>query len=221
MEPRFEVGENGGSVPLPPALTGSLPTRDDVLAQSIPFDPARWKRLLPDAAFWPPELDDCPVDGRWPRVDRRTVFEIGSRADDPLGATQLFVAASVWGVGTSARTVSRRARSFEQDVGGHLGLRLSKAIAVSRAMGPEAAYARLLRGGDLHVDRLGPSFFTKILYFATDDLRSIHRRPLILDQYVAASLNRAEIADWTLSEWSPRAVRPMVRTRARLGGLPR
>jgi hypothetical protein len=131
------------------------------------------------------------------------VFEIGSRADDPLGATQLFVAASVWGVGTSARTVSRRARSFEQDVGGHLGLRLSKAIAVSRAMGPEAAYARLLRGGDLHVDRLGPSFFTKILYFATDDLRSIHRRPLILDQYVAASLNRAEIADWTLSEWSP------------------
>ncbi|CAN3983690.1 hypothetical protein KPATCC21470_6405 [Kitasatospora purpeofusca] len=51
-----------------------VPGIDVVLGQAIPFDKDRWIPLLPDATWWPAELDDCPRVGRWPRVDRRTVF---------------------------------------------------------------------------------------------------------------------------------------------------
>lgn len=45
----------------PTALDTALPTQKDVLGQGIRFNPARWKRLLPDSAYWPPSLDECPI----------------------------------------------------------------------------------------------------------------------------------------------------------------
>jgi hypothetical protein len=190
-------------IPLPPtSLREALPSRDEVLAQAIPFDPDRWKRLLPDAALWPSELDHCVVNGRWPVVDRATVFRVAARDEDRLGAAQMFIAASVWGVGTSARMVSRRMRTLTEETTETIGAKIVRAITVGRAQGPSAAYAQLCRGGELHIHGIGPSFFTKLLYFASHHMSETHPAPLILDQYVVASLNALGVASWPPLEWS-------------------
>jgi hypothetical protein len=49
------------------------------------------KRRLPDEAMCPPELDECPSEGRNRFVDRRSVFGIAERVIetpyDPFSAT--------------------------------------------------------------------------------------------------------------------------------------
>jgi hypothetical protein len=59
---------------------GEVPSRDSVLAQGFWFDPVDRKRRLPDEAMWPPELDECPSEGKNRFVDRRSVFGIAQRA---------------------------------------------------------------------------------------------------------------------------------------------
>jgi hypothetical protein len=61
-----------------------------------------------------------------------------------------------------------------------------------------------MRGGDRHVPFLGPSFFTKFLYFVSGPTPAPGGEALILDRYVALGLNC--LLGWSLGEsgpWSP------------------
>ncbi|MGN9768826.1 8-oxoguanine DNA glycosylase OGG fold protein, partial [Micromonospora sp. SD12] len=80
---------------------------------------------------------------------------------------------------------------------------LGTALQVLRSKGPEAAYAALHHGGDYRLKRLGPSFFTKLLYFLGWDSTAGDHRPLTLDQYVVIGMNRCRGTSWRpLGPWS-------------------
>jgi hypothetical protein len=188
--------------PLP--FRGPPPGRDAwLLGQSIPFNPAKWRGQLPSPAWWPPELDALPVHdhAHWPMVDRHTVFHVAERAAEPLGAAQTLVAASVWGSGTGGYARHRTLRVFEND-GGEVGDRLAVAAQLLRADGPVRAYAYLHGDGKNLIPHLGPSFGTKVLYFAGYGLSHGDRQPLILDRYVALALNRLCRLDWPAHGWT-------------------
>ncbi|NLU82457.1 hypothetical protein [Rhodococcus sp. HNM0569] len=176
------------------SLGVDLPDRHDVLAQSARFDRARWIAALPDPRMWPAELTDAARDGRWHVVDRATVFDVGARVTrepSEFGAVQLYVAAAVWGTGTSARDVPRRMRPLVQDgVVGKLGV----ALDVLEADGPVAAYEALSRGGAAHVPYLGAPFFTKMLYFAS----ASGGGALVLDRNVVQTLAHAGVVEWNV-----------------------
>jgi hypothetical protein len=179
-----------------------LPDRDAVLGQAIPFDRARWISLLPDSTWWPTVLDECPQVGRWPRVDRRTVFGIARRADTAEGRRHLLVAALVWGTGTKAQSVNRRARVFEHSSQAGIDGRLGEALDVLRAQGAVAAYRAF--NNDQHVPHLGPAFFTKVLYFAGHDSAAAPHRPVILDSVVSRALKAKGVVDasWPGNGWT-------------------
>ena len=89
----------------------TLPDHDQVAAQAIPFDRDRWMSFLPDHAWWPAILDECPVGNRRPRVDRKTVFSLAKRADTAEGRRHLLVTSLVWGSGTNAWMVGEHSCS--------------------------------------------------------------------------------------------------------------
>lgn len=157
-----------------------------MLAQGIRFDPARWKRLLPDSTLWPPELDAAGHV-----VTREAVFAVCGNGD----VTRGLVAACVWGAGTGAQSMHRRVRVFTHNERNVLGFRLAAALELLRETGPVAAYDALL--GRLRIAHLGPAFFTKFLYFAGYDAGT-EPRPLILDRFVARGLR----AGWPSTGWT-------------------
>lgn len=176
-----------------------------MLGQSFPFSPGKWRDQLPGRAFWPPELDGLPAPGagRWPRVDRRTVFRVGEQAAEPLGAVRTFVAAAVWGTGTRGLGRARRLRVLDHDAdetGGHL----AAAVRVLSTDGPVMAYQYLHGDGRNLIRHLGPSFGTKFLYFAGYGRFRSGQQPLILDQYVAHALNELCGRSWPAHGWSTR-----------------
>ena len=184
-------------------MLGEPPTPAEVLGQSVPFDPDRWTRLLPDTTLWPSELSRLPIVGRWPRVDRAAVLAIAARGDDPPAALQTYVASSVWGSGTKARTVTRRIQVLIDTDPAVVGQRLSAALATLHSAGAVEAYRRLAT--DLHVDGLGPAFFTKLLYFAgtAGAAPTPGPTPLILDRFVAAALRRhGPPGRWASTGWT-------------------
>jgi hypothetical protein len=179
-----------------------------VLGQSVSFDKVRWKNLLGelDSGLWPPELDACERGRKWPWLDREQVFCIGRGATNPVGAARTYVAASVWGSGTSPREVTRRVRAFAGGAEARqaVGERLTAAVEVLLREGPVIAYDTLHGAGRFKVTEIGPSFGTKLLYFAGFDRMSGPQEPLILDRYVAQALNWLCGFDWPTQQggWS-------------------
>jgi hypothetical protein len=169
----------------------------------VPFSPDSWRDRLPRRDLWPPELDGLPSPGpgRWPRLDRRTVFQVAERAAQPLGATQALVAAAVWGTGTQGLGRARRLRVFGNDAD-EIGARLTGAVRILHDDGPVKAYEYLHGDGGNRVSHLGPSFGTKFLYFAGYGRARGSRQPLILDQYVARALTRLCGVGWPAAGWS-------------------
>ncbi len=51
-------------------------------------------------------------------------------------------------------------------------------------------------GGSCKLSDVGPSFFTKFLYFAGWDSKPYLWQPLIMDDYVLRALNRVTTAKW-------------------------
>ena len=189
--------------PVPPLpFSGDPPERDPwVLAQSANFDPARWKRMLPDPAWWPSEMEDAPCRTQrptWPYLDRARVLRVGERADQPLGAVQTYVASAAWGSDTKVQTVKRRGRVLAVE---RLDERLAEAVQLLRQDGPVAVY-EALHGNRNIIRDLGPSFGTKVWYFAGYDRTTVDRQPLILDRYVADALNRVCGYAWPETNWS-------------------
>lgn len=179
-----------------------VPHREQVLNQAIPFDQERWLRHLPDTTWWPAELDACPRTGRWPRVDRRAVLRMADGIGTAEGRRHLLVASLVWGSGTNAWSVNRRARVFEKPAAERIDDRLTTVLTVLRKEGAVAAYGAC--HNDHRIPHLGPAFFTKFLYFAGHDNPTGHRRPLILDSIVSRALRdrKAVAEDWPLNGWS-------------------
>ncbi|WP_398865852.1 8-oxoguanine DNA glycosylase OGG fold protein [Streptomyces stephensoniae] len=179
-----------------------LPDRDTVLGQAIPFDRARWIPLLPDPTWWPTALDECPHEGRWPRVDRRAVFGIARQADTTEGRRHLLVAALVWGTGTRAQSVNRRARIFGHSTPEDIDAQLGEALDVLRAQGAADAYRAF--NNEQRLPYLGPAFFTKVLYFAGHDRATVPYRPVILDSVVVRALkaNGAVDPGWPENGWT-------------------
>ncbi|MGW4086246.1 8-oxoguanine DNA glycosylase OGG fold protein [Streptomyces sp. NPDC004822] len=177
-----------------------VPDRDEVLAQAIPFDRNRWLSCLPGADWWPPELDDCPTVAGRQRVDRSTVFRVARRSDTPEGRRHLLTAALVWGTGTKARSVTRRAEIFAVSAR-DIDARLEAGLGTLRQEGPVAAYYAF--NNDQHIKHLGPAFFTKVLYFAGHEQCDETWRPLILDRFVALALRAADTEEtWPTSGWT-------------------
>ncbi|MFE5108467.1 hypothetical protein [Streptomyces sp. NPDC056663] len=179
-----------------------LPDHDTVLGQAIPFDRTRWIPVLPDAAWWPSELDSCPIVGKWPRVDRRTVFSIARKANTVEGRRHLLVAALVWGTGTKAQSVHRRSQIFVRSSAADIDARLGSALAALRERGAAEAYWAL--NNDQHIPHLGAAFFTKVLYFAGHESPAGPYRPVILDSVVSQALKDLKTvdADWPENGWT-------------------
>ena len=120
----------------------------------------------------------------------------------PYGA--LLLGGYVWGTGDLGFRVGRRAQVFTdaRTTANDVATRLAAAVQGMRNNGPGAGYAMLLRYQDSWLRHLGPSFFTKFLYFAdADGATGDVGRALILDQFVAIGLNYLE--GWNLDETGP------------------
>ncbi|MFB6957771.1 hypothetical protein ACFCYB_12155 [Streptomyces sp. NPDC056309] len=95
----------------------------------------RWLSLLPDPTWWSAELDDCPMVAARPPVDRATVFRMARRSGTAEGRRHLLTAALVWGTGTRALSVARRARVFEESSAEDIEARLKSALATLQEQG--------------------------------------------------------------------------------------
>ncbi|WP_052434169.1 8-oxoguanine DNA glycosylase OGG fold protein [Streptacidiphilus melanogenes] len=188
-------------MPIPPQ-DFTVPDLDTVLSQAIPFDKERWMPLLPDATWWPDELDACPEHGRWPRVDRRTVFTIARRAGTAQGNRHLLVAALVWGTGTKAQSVHRRGQIFAHTAAAEIDARLGVALTTLREKGAAEAYWAF--NNEQKIPHLGPAFFTKVLYFAGEAGIPGPHHPLILDSVVAGALKNLGLVHtaWPDNGWT-------------------
>ncbi|MCP3782922.1 hypothetical protein NLX85_06030 [Micromonospora sp. A3M-1-15] len=161
----------------------------------------KWRAALPPDA-WPAGFPE--VGSVW----RRDVFTVAEawRAGE-AGPRQLLSAVLMWGYGPIGYGPWRAARSLEGD---RDGKRLAYALDGLRAPAPDedalrTAYQRLRDPKESRLPRLGPAFFTKLLYFAGYGRGVPGRQPLILDSVVRRRLPvdagvRRE-SGWVSEEW--------------------
>lgn len=187
---------------VPDLFDGQVPPpRDEyVLAQGFLRNPAYCRSVLPDERMWPEELDRLPAgtDGRI-RVDRRTVFGVAQRAiadlADPWSATQLQAAITFWGAPPGQSTTRAAKPLADANVSSHL----TEAIKVTRGEGPRSAYKALSRRQRLWVSGVGPSYFTKLMYFAGYGAKPHLSNPLIMDDNVIGGLAKVTGHPWEAS----------------------
>ncbi|MFG2052822.1 hypothetical protein ACGFI9_02225 [Micromonospora sp. NPDC048930] len=102
------------------------PPRDTyILGHGFRFNPAAWRRRLPDSIDLPPWLDGLPRAGRWPRITRGDLLRAGADADTGRTAIDILIGAYVWGSGLpSGRGPARLRKVFDLNNGRtewHLG----------------------------------------------------------------------------------------------------
>lgn len=161
--------------PDPNLLPGEHPVR-------VPID--RWRTVVSDE-HWP-----IPAGQDW--IIRADVFATALRWR--LGeahAHELLGAVLLWGYGGRGYAQARARVMYGSDpTGAKLGHNLEQladeATASEDALG--RAYRLFQRQSPTHIEGLGPSFFTKLLYFVGYRRGSGSVQPLILDQYVRAAL---------------------------------
>ncbi|WP_448072485.1 8-oxoguanine DNA glycosylase OGG fold protein [Georgenia yuyongxinii] len=170
-----------------------------VLHQGFGFSPRHWTSRAPADFRLPAVLAGAPVRGKWPRVDRRTLLAL-PRPATPRDALDLYVAASAWGTGTKAQRVARCVKVLHED---EVGARLLSALPLLWSEGPSTAYSSMERSGRNKIKHLGPSFFTKVLYFGGYDRAAGGQQPLILDTNVVKGLNDLLGLGWHPAEQWP------------------
>lgn len=175
-----------------------FPADEEVLGHGFRFRPTWWTPRV--AQGWGDFLEQLPA---WDRG-----YRLITRADVLAAATshglpQTLLAGYVWGTGTSAFLVGRRARVFRDNDVQRMDDSL-QAIAADLSSGNTIeAYTSMLRGHPHNLKHLGPSFFTKFLY-AADARSGRPGRALILDQFVAVALKAVD--GWDISRngpWDP------------------
>ena len=165
------------------------------------------------SAWWNDHLSVAGLDQRFPVVERggswqltrHDLFGLAARFDsgapEENDVLMLLWHVLAWGTDKSQRNNKLRIRSFVDptDRGRNVQL-LKEAIHHARAGDPACAYSTLIRRGGGKIRGLGPAFFTKLLYFASEG--TAENRCLILDARVAESLSRA---GWLSLPWSRRS----------------
>jgi hypothetical protein len=177
------------------------PARDKyILAQGFWRKPSDCKKVLPDERMWAPELHaaaDYVKDQV--RIDRDMLFTIATRVKsaltDPWAAIHLHAAIVFWGA-RPGRSTTRAVRPLAQH---DASARLSEAISLVVHEEPTIAYEALSRRQRLWVSGLGPSYFTKLIYFAGYQTNSDVAQPLIMDDNVVAGLIKVTRASWKVS----------------------
>ncbi|WP_338324113.1 hypothetical protein [Micromonospora costi] len=173
------------------------PTRERyVLDHGFSFNPTTWRRRLPAPIDLPTFLSGLPLNGPWPRISRGDLLRAGAEAHTGRAARDILIAAYVWGHGLPSRRGPARLQRVLDLNGGDTDRWLGEAVSILRSEGPRAAYEALDHGGRCKLKRLGPSFFTKLLYFLGWNSCSGRQRPLILDRYVVIGLKRCGSVDW-------------------------
>lgn len=144
----------------------------------------RWRpRIPPDA--WPPIPPE--TDALW----RRQVFAVADQWHARLcSARSLLVAVLMWGYGVRGYGPVRTVAVLNSDPD---GTKLEHNLAPVRTDRPSeddlcTAYDRFTSASPTHLHRLGPAFFTKMLYFAGYRRGIGGVQPLILDRVVAKRL---------------------------------
>ena len=138
------------------------------------------------------------------RLTRGDLFQLGSQAAGPDASKDQVLTflwhVLAWGTDQSQRGNLKRIQAFmgEADRRQHTHL-LAEALALAREGDAPSAYRALIRRGGGRVSGLGPAFFTKLLYFASEDCPGT--RCLILDARVAGALAQA---GWESLPRSPR-----------------
>ena len=155
----------------------------DFESQRFDFTPHYWREALgPDQGL------EAALDRFDSRVSRGDLFELARECaefpnDLPLHR-QAFFGVMLWGYGHTARWgPGRVARILTAQQFDNALLTTQHDLAEGRI---EEAYRQL------RLPQLGPAFLTKILYFLGSAYRDRHPVPLIIDQFVAATL------DWLL-----------------------
>ncbi|WP_419249716.1 hypothetical protein [Streptomyces griseorubiginosus] len=145
--------------------------RDGPGAHAVIYTPSRWASITP----WPGGLVPTS-DSTDSRVSRAEVTRMVSDALNREAWTEALVATFVWGMGKSGTPRGSGPYVLSQILRcSNLDQELATAVNSLREHGAVPAYARL-RGT---VSGLGPSFFTKFLYFVGQALPVIPgRRPL-------------------------------------------
>ncbi|MFE5702194.1 hypothetical protein [Rhodococcus koreensis] len=157
------------------------------------------RRLLPDDRMWPAELDEGSENSNRRRIDRRTLFRIAERAGqdtvDIWAAAQLHAAIAIWGA-PPGQPMRRALRPLAQD---SAPKRFAEALKVVRGEGPESAYKALSYRSRLWIRGLGPSYFTKFLYFGGYGAKRHMPQPLIMDDNVITALKIVTDEPWQAS----------------------
>jgi hypothetical protein len=154
-----------------------------ILDHAIEVDPSWWSGQGIELSTVRPDS----------RIRRSDLFELGETATESDEALLNFVwHVLAWGTGTSARNNLRRIANCRT----HAGL-LREACAMAHDGHPDLAYGSLIRRGGAVVPWLGPAFFSKVLYFASEGAEA---RSLILDARVAQNLYAL---GWSIGESYP------------------
>ncbi|WP_395307532.1 hypothetical protein V4U86_19215 [Mycobacterium sp. AMU20-3851] len=174
--------------------TLDFPDEATVLDHGFRFRPIWWTSRVPIG--WGDFLTQLPASERgYHHITRADLL-----AAPEIGLPQALLAGYVWGTGSSAFLVGRRARTFRDNDTARIdeSLRLAK-DSLQRGETIDA-YQAVMRGYPGNLKHLGPSFYTKFLY-AADSVNGAPGRALILDQFVAVALNK--IDGWDIGRTGP------------------
>lgn len=167
---------------------------DTVLRHGFRFRPAWWTQRV--SSDWGRFLTELPaLDRGYHSIDRADLLCAPIK-----GLPQALLSGYVWGTGSSAFLVGRRARVFRDNEETQIADCLHSVRDQLRLGNTTDAYESMLRGHPNNLKHLGPSFFTKFLY-AADAVGTRPHRALILDQFVAVALN--DLNGWTISRTGP------------------
>lgn len=166
-----------------------FPDDDEVLAHGFRFRLAWWTPRVSDG--WGGFLEQLPAQDRgYCPITRADLLD----AAETHGLPQALLASYVWGTGSSAFLVGRRARVFRDNDAQRVDDSLHAVADTLQHGNTVEAYASMLRGGPHNLKHLGPSFFTKFLY-AADAHSGQPCRALIFDQFVAVALKATDSCD--------------------------
>lgn len=175
--------------PLPDLQTVLEAARSDVEQPAIDWPQERWVAAFPQQRVL---LNELP-----PQLSREVVRNAcGNCSADVQGAIDAFVVSMAWGYADSGYGVWRTQQVLSQG-GANAGVALDHARRLVVEQGPLAGYEQLAGTGRLN--RLGPAFGTKFLFFQNDDALILDK--LIADWFTAVEGSSLRPTTWSLKHY--------------------
>jgi hypothetical protein len=173
---------------IPEAVLAALESSslERVRNQGVDVDPSWWEQHIKATDLPGAVLSTVP--GRRGRaITRAQVFQVAARItegdDSDEAVLSLLWHALAWGSGRRYRQNDRRINALRSND----AVKLLRRAAEVSTVEPRAAYSILIRRGGGVIEGMGPSFFTKFLYFA--GAGQPQHPCLILDANVAKALH--------------------------------